>query len=224
MNVRNKRFLRKTALTALLLCCSIIFACSFFCVVGAVDFISSKTAPPDQQQNLTVAGPELASPTSLSAELLSQAPVNPLLPFVLQSANQTAAEVPSPDSPSVLDHVIGNDTANASLLGGATLHDAAPQNETFITNVSPQVNNASLATVQVPQGGSLNGLLTLTVLSYAAAGVVLAVMRYWSFSFKEEGSSSDSRRADEVNVSGEAYRTLETVDYGHTPQWPQSKE
>lgn len=221
--MRNKRFLRKTALTASLLC-SIVFACSFFCVVGAVNFISSKTVLQDQQQNFTVAPSELVSPTSQSAELPSQAPVNPLLPFVLQSANQTAAEVPSLNSPLSLDHITGNDTANASLLGGATSRDAAPQTETLITNVSPQVNNASLATVQVPQSGSLNGLLTLTVLSYAAAGVVLAVMRYWSFSFKEEESSSDSRRADEVSVSGEAYRILETVDYGHIPQWLQSKE
>jgi hypothetical protein len=80
--------------------------------------------------------------------------------------------------------------------------------------MQPQANNASLVTMQDSRGGSLNSLVTLTVLSYAAAGVVLSVMRYWSFSFNEELElSGDTRSPGQADVDGAGYSMLETVDY-----------
>jgi hypothetical protein len=58
-------------------------------------------------------------------------------------------------------------------------------------------------------------------LSCGTAIVVLALMRYWSFSFDEGGESPpDLNTADVVYVPGSAYSTLENVEYRHTAEGP----
>jgi hypothetical protein len=142
-------------------------------------------------------------------------PFNPFIPYALQRENQTAAEVASSGAPVTFKPTAGNETTNESPLAAATSQNAVPQNPTFITNVmQPQASNASLVTIQDSHGGSLDGLITLTVLSYVAAGIVLSVMRYWSFSFNEgEEPSGDSRSSGQADVDSAGYSTLEAVDY-----------
>lgn len=211
-----KLFLSKTAIIASLLCCSVLlFGCNLACIAKAQDLNTAKMTLQDQQPSATASPTQLTSLPSSPSELSSQTPFNPLVPSVLQSQNQTAAEVTSSAPPVTLEPTAGNEVAYASPPAAATSQDAAPQIQLFITNETrPEANNASLAAIQVSQGSSLNGLLTLTVLSYAAAGVVLAVLRYWSFSFNEDDESSgDSRSTGQADVNDVGYSMLEIVDY-----------
>jgi hypothetical protein len=216
MSVLSKFFFSKTAIIAALLCCSVLLlGCKLVCIAEAQDLNTSKMTLQDQQPSATASPTQLTSLPSTPSEPSSQTPFNPLVPFVLQGQNQTAAEVTSSDPPVTVEPTAGNETANASPPAAATSQDAAQQTQLFITNETrPEANNASLAAIQVSQGGSLNGLVTLTVLSYAAAGVVLAVMRYWSFSFSDDDeSAADVRSTGQADVNGAGYSILETVDY-----------
>lgn len=215
MRALSQFFLHKAALTASLFCCILLVGCYFACVVGGVDSNTSKMAPQDQQRDATVLSAPLTSPTSQLTDNRLQALFNPLVPYALQSENHTAAQVNASGAPVKFKPVAGNETTNGPQPAAATSQDTVPQNPTFITSVTqPQANNASLATTPDFHGGSLNGLVTLTVLSYAAAGVVLSVMRYWSFSFNEdEESSGDTRSPSQADMDTAGYAMLETVDY-----------
>ena len=215
MHALSQFFLRKAAFTTSLFCCIVLVGCSFAFVAAGVDFNASKMAPQDQQREAIVVPAPHTLPTSQPTYNGLQAPFDPLVPYALQSENQTAAQVTSSGARVTFKPIAGNESTNRPPSAAATSQDTVPQNPTFITSVmQPESNNASLATTQDSHGGSLNGLVTLTVLSYAAAGVVLSVMRYWSFSFNEdEESPGDSRSSGQADADSAGYSTLEAVDY-----------
>jgi hypothetical protein len=87
--------------------------------------------------------------------------------------------------------------------------------------MQPTADNGSLAPIPVSAGGGGSGLILVISLSCGTAIVVLALMRYWSFSFDEGAESPpDLDNADIVYVSGSAYSTLENVEYGHAAEGP----
>jgi hypothetical protein len=161
--------------------------------------------------------------TSTVAELLSQTPVNPLVPFETLTVNQTAAGSAAPSAP-VAPGSIPNDGAANATVADTTSGDAAPPADAFTTNVTqPAAENGSLAAVPVLHsgGGGGNGLFVLTASSYGAAVIILALMWYWSFSFNEGAESPpDSRSADLATASGAAYTTLDSVDYVRSNHGP----
>jgi hypothetical protein len=231
MTVQRQLFLRTTAIVALLLCSSVLLSgLASVCIAAAIDFNTSapalrsieQTVPQDPQPSPIAA---MTQTTSTALDPLSQSPVISLVPFELPSADQTAGATPS-STPTTLGPSPGDTAANAAPVAGTTSDDAAPPADAFTTNVTqPAANNASLATIPVSNGGSGNGLLILTAFSYGAAVIVLALMRYWSFSFNEDAEpSSDSRSVDLAKASGAAHSALETVDYGRLTQGPRPDE
>ena len=158
--------------------------------------------------------------TSTIADLQSQTLTIPLVPFQLTVANQT---VSGPTSSST------SATVGASQTGGAVAPsadtaagNAANHQDAVTTNVTqPTADNGSLAPIPVSAGGGGSGLILAISLSYGTAIVVLALMRYWSFSFDEGAESPpDLNNADVVYVPGSAYSTLENVEYRHTAEGP----
>ena len=196
---------------------------------GAADLNTSAPAlrrnvQPVPQQLLPTSIALATQTTSTVADPLSQTSVNPLVPFELPSANQTAAGSAAPSAP-VAPGSIPNDGAANATVADTTSGDVAPLADAFTTNVTqPAADNGSLTAIPVSHsggGGGGNGLFVLTASSYGAAVIVLALMWYWSFSFNEGAESPpDSRSADLAAASGAAYTTLETVDYVRSNHGP----
>jgi hypothetical protein len=87
--------------------------------------------------------------------------------------------------------------------------------------MQPTANNGSLAPIPVSAGGGGSGLILVISLSCGTAIVVLALMRYWSFSL-DEGAElpPDLITKDVVYVRGSAYSTLESAEYSYIPKGP----
>lgn len=229
MFVRRPPLLFAIVTVVALLCLSMLLSgLALVHIAGAADLNTSApglrgNGQPVQQELLPTSITPATQTTSTVADPLSQTPVNPLVPFEPPSANQTAAGSTAPSAP-VAPGPIPNDGAANATVADTTSGDAAPPADAFTTSVTqPAADNASLAAVPVSHsgGGGGNGLLVLTALSYGAAVIVLALMRYWSFSFDEGAEPSpDSRSADLATASGAAYATLETVDYGRSNHGP----
>jgi hypothetical protein len=160
--------------------------------------------------------------TSTIVDLQPQTLMIPLVPFQLTVANQTVSGSSSSSTSA---------TVGASQTGGApsvapsadtAAGNAANPPDTVTTSVTQQTaDNGSLAPIPVSAGGGGGGLILVISLSLGTAIVVLALMRYWSFSFDDWAESPpDLNNADVVYVPVSAYSTLENVEYRHTPEGP----
>jgi hypothetical protein len=169
------------------------------------------------------ASPSPAQAQNASTDPLSQTPAFPLVPFQLTIANQTVSEPTSPSPSATLGPSQTEEVPSAASSADAASGSAAHSADTVTTNVTqPVADNGSLAPIPpVSGGGGGSGLILMISLSYGTAIVVLALMRYWSFSFDEGGeSSSELNNADVVYGRGSAYSTLENVEYAHTAEGP----
>ena len=160
--------------------------------------------------------------TSTIADLQSQTLTIPLVPVQLTVANQT---VSGPTSSSASATVGASQTGAAASVAPSAdtaADNAANPADAVTTNVTqPTADNGSLAPIPVSAGGGGSGRILVISLSYGTAIVVLALMRYWSFSFDEGAESPpDLNNADVVYVPGSAYSTLENVEYRHTAEGP----
>ena len=209
---------------AALLCLSVVISgLATMRPAAAADDNASASAPGASGQSTSdqiVSSPASAptQSTSTTADLQSQTPTISLVPYQLTAANQTVSEPASS---------VASATVAANETGGVPSADTASENaarpaDAVTTNVTqPAPENGSLAPIPVSAGGGGSGLILLTLLSYGAAMIILAVMRYWSFSF-DEGSepSSELNNANVVYVRGSAYSALENVEYGRTAEGP----
>jgi hypothetical protein len=157
--------------------------------------------------------------SAAAADSLSQIPTIPLVPFQLTVANETVLQPTQSNASATVGASQAAESSNvvpsADAASGAAAHTA----EVVSTNVTqPAADNGSLAPIPpVSGGGGGNGLILVISLSYGTAIVVLAVMRYWSFSF-DEGAESPPK-FDDASVAyrrGSAYSTLESVENGLT--------
>jgi hypothetical protein len=205
MTKRRLLSLSVTMIVAALLCSSVL-----------------ATIRPAAATDVNASAPAQMQNTSTIVDLQSQTLTIPLVPFQLIVANQTVSEPTSSGTSA---------TVGASQPGGApsvapsadtAAGNAANPTDPVTTNVTQQTaDNGSLAPIPVSAGGGGSGLILVISLSYGTAVVVLALMRYWSFSF-DEGTESlpDLNNADVVYVPGSAYSTLENVEYRHTAEGP----
>jgi len=157
--------------------------------------------------------------TQNTSTIESQTLTIPLVPFQLIVANQTVSE---PTSSGTSATVGANQPGGSVAPSADTASNAANPTDAVTTNVTQQAaDNGSLAPIPFSAGGGGGGFILVISLSYGTAIVVLALMRYWSFSF-DEGTESlpDLNNADVVYVPGSAYSTLENVEYGHTAEGP----
>ncbi|MGZ4926287.1 MAG: hypothetical protein ACXV4B_07540 [Halobacteriota archaeon] len=228
MFVRRPPLLFAVVTVVALLCLSMLLSgLALVHVARAADLNTSAPASwgnglPVSQELLPTSIAPATQTTSTEADPLSQTPVNPLVPFEPPIANQTAAGSTALSAP-IAPRSIPYDGAANVTVADPTSGDATPLAYAYTTHATqPAAENASLAAVPVSHsGGGGNSLLVLTALSYGAAGIVLALMRYWSFSFDEgAGLPPDSRSADLATASGPAYATLEIVDYGRSNHGP----
>ena len=220
MTKRRLLSLSATMIVAALLCFSVLAvihpaAASNVNTSAPASGASGQPAPYEISSNTSSARTQT---TSTIADPQSQTLTIPLVPFQLTVANQTVSE-PTSSSASA--------TVGASQAGGAPSADTAAGNaanpaDAVTTNVmQPTADNGSLAPIPVSAGGGGSGLILVISLSCGTAIVVLALMRYWSFSFDEGAESPpDLDNADIVYVSGSAYSTLENVEYGHAAEGP----
>ncbi|MGD0717130.1 MAG: hypothetical protein ABR979_03560 [Halobacteriota archaeon] len=205
MTKRRLLSLSATMIVAALLCSSVLATIH---PAAATDVNASA---PAQMQNTS---------TSTIADPQSQTLTIPLVPFQLIVANQTVSDPTS----SGTSATVGASQPGGSVAPSAdtTAGNAANPTDAVTTNVTQQTaDNGSLAPIPVSAGGGGSGLILVISLSYGTAIVVLALMRYWSFSFDEGTESlSDLNNADVVYVPGSAYSTLENVEYRHTAEGP----
>jgi hypothetical protein len=202
MTKRRLLSLYATMIVAALLCSSVLATIH---PAAATDV--NALAPVQMQNTSTIVDPQ------------SQTLTIPIVPFQLIFANQTVSDMPSGTSATVGASQPGGSVApSADTAAG----NAANPTDAVTTNVTQQTaDNGSLAPIPVSAGGGGSGLILVISLSYGTAVVVLALMRYWSFSF-DEGTESlpDLNNADVVYVPGSAYSTLENVEYRHTAEGP----
>jgi hypothetical protein len=222
MTVRHTLFRFATVIVTALLCLSLLLSgLASVRLVGAVDFniiapaSGDNTQPPQASPQSSVTS---ATQTATTADELSQTPLTPLVPFELPVANQTTLGSAPSSTPTVSGSSFGDGAPSAGPVADTMAGNAAPSADASPVNVTqPTANNASLAQIPMSQGGSGNSLLFLTALSYGAAVIVLAVMRYWSFSFDEASRPApDLGGADVAVARGAAYSTLEAFDYGRS--------
>jgi hypothetical protein len=223
MTVRRLLFLSVMIVAAFLCLSVVISGLVTIRPVAAADDNASAPAPGASGQSTSdqiASSPSSASTqsTSTTTDLQLQTPTFSLVPYQLTAANQTVSE-PTSSSASA--------TVGASETGGVPSADTASENaarpaDAVTTNVTqPAPENGSLAPIPVSAGGGGSGLILLTLLSYGAAMIILAVMRYWSFSFDEGAvSSPELNNANVVYVRGSAYSALENVEYGRTAEGP----
>jgi hypothetical protein len=227
MTVQRTLFLFATVIVTALLCLSLLLSgLASVRLVGAVDFnivapaSGGNTQPPEASPQSSVTSPTQTAITF--ADQLSQTPLTPLVPFELPVANQTTLESAPSSTPTVSGSSVGDGVPSAGPLADTIAANAAPSADAFPVNVTQsRADNASFAQIPMSQDGSGNSFLFLTALSYGTAVIVLAVMRYWSFSFDEASSPApDSRSADVDVARGAAYSTLEAFDYGRSNRGP----
>ncbi|HYC19725.1 MAG TPA: hypothetical protein VEF35_03780 [Candidatus Bathyarchaeia archaeon] len=161
-------------------------------------------------------------PTSTIADLQSQTLTIPLVPSQLIVANQTVSEPTSSSTSATVGASQAGGAASVEPTADTAAGNAANPAEVVTTNVTqPAADNGSLAPIPVSAGGGGSGLILVISLSYGTAIVVLALMRYWSFSFDEAAESPpDLIAEDVVYVRGSAYSTLESTLYGYIPKGP----
>ncbi len=172
----------------------------------------------------TLSSPSLAQTQSTSTitDPQSQTLTIPLVPFQLTVANQTVSEPTSSSASATVGASQNGGAPSAAPSADPAAGNAANSRGAVTTNVTqPTADNGSLAPILVSAGGGGSGLILVISLSYGTAIVVLALMRYWSFSFDEgEEASPDLNNADVVDVPSSAYSTLENVEYRHTAEGP----
>ena len=185
MTKRRLLSLSATMIVAALLCSSVLATIhpaaatmSYRRVGGTME---QSSAPAQMQNTSTIADPTVTNAYDSVSAL-----------FNSSFANQTVSE-PTPSGTSA--------TVGASQPGGAlsvapsadtAAGNAANPTDAVTTNVTQQTaDNGSLAPIPVSAGGGGSGLILVISLSYGTAIVVLALMRYWSFSF-DEGTESPS--------------------------------
>ena len=160
--------------------------------------------------------------TSTIADLQSQTLTIPLVPSQLIVANQTVSEPMSSSTSATVGASQAGGAASVEPSADTAAGNAANPADVVTTNVTqPTADNGSLAPIPVSAGGGGSGLILVISLSYGTAIVVLALMRYWSFSFDEAAESPpDLINKDVVYVRGSAYSTLESALYSYIPKGP----
>ena|SRR5271157_5580756 len=197
--------LSATMIVAALLCSSVL------ATIHLAAATEVNASAPAQTQNIsTIVDPQ------------SQTPTIPLVPFQLIVANQTVSEPTSSNASATIGASQTGEAPTVAPSADPAAANAANPADAVTTNVTqPAANNGSLAPIPISAGGGGSDLILLLSLSYGTAIVVLALMRYWSFSFAEgEELPPDLNNADIVYVPGSAYSTLENVEYRQATEGP----
>jgi hypothetical protein len=231
----NPSIEEETRMTKRLLLCATMIVATLLCFsvlatirpaaandVNASAPASGASGRPTPYEILSSPSLDQTQSTSAITDPQAQTLTIPLVPFQLTVANQTVSEPISSSASATVGASQTGGAPSSALSADPAAGNAANPTGAVTTNVTqPTADNGSLAPIPGSVGGGGSGLILVISLSYGTAIVVLALMRYWSFSFDEgEESSPDLNNADVVDVPSSAYSTLENVEYRHTAEGP----